>query len=193
VAPALRPTTLSESSPVVVELAIPSLTSGRAGGLVNLNPEPLTFMSVLLAILLVVTSIFLILLVLIQRGRGGGLAGAFGGLGGQSAFGTKAGDLFTRVTIGAAAVWIVLCVVSVKVMGNKGNLFTSSQTQQTPGGDTSGTGTAAPSKSGESTDKGAADTGSAEKAPAEKGNDSTPPAGTSTEPAPKTDSTDSSK
>ena len=42
-------------------------------------------------ILMFVTSLFLILLVLVQRGRGGGLAGALGGMGGQSAFGTKAG------------------------------------------------------------------------------------------------------
>ncbi len=72
-----------------------------------------------LAFLMVVTAIFLILLVLIQRGRGGGLAGAFGGLGGQSAFGTKAGDLFTRITIGVAAFWIILCVVSVRMMSAK--------------------------------------------------------------------------
>ena len=70
-----------------------------------------------LAILMIVTALFLILLVLIQRGRGGGLAGAFGGMGGQSAFGTKAGDMFTRITIGVAAFWIVLCVVSLKLMG----------------------------------------------------------------------------
>jgi protein translocase SecG subunit len=44
------------------------------------------------------TSLFLVLLVLVQRGRGGGIAGALGGAGGQSAFGTKAGDLFTRST-----------------------------------------------------------------------------------------------
>src|SRR5580765_4618822 len=73
-------------------------------------------MSYFLAILLIITSIFLILLILIQRGRGGGLAGAFGGLGGQSAFGTKAGDLFTRITIGVAAFWIVLCVASIKLL-----------------------------------------------------------------------------
>jgi preprotein translocase subunit SecG len=42
------------------------------------------------------------------------LAGAFGGLGGQSAFGTKAGDLFTRITIFTAAFWIILCAFSVK-------------------------------------------------------------------------------
>jgi preprotein translocase subunit SecG len=61
-------------------------------------------------------ALFLCLLVLVQRGRGGGLAGALGGMGGQSAFGTKAGDLFTRVTIGVAAVWILLCMLSIKVL-----------------------------------------------------------------------------
>jgi preprotein translocase subunit SecG len=80
-------------------------------------------MSALLSVLLLVTSIFLILLILIQRGRGGGLAGAFGGMGGQSAFGTKAGDLFTRVTIGVTFFWILLCIVSVRVMGASANRF----------------------------------------------------------------------
>ncbi len=63
----------------------------------------------------------MILLVLIQRGRGGGLAGAFGGMGGQSAFGTKAGDLFTRVTIVTAAIWILLCAASVKIFSSATN------------------------------------------------------------------------
>src|ERR1041384_5539906 len=70
-------------------------------------------MSTFLAILMILTAIFLILLVLVQRGRGGGLAGAFGGLGGQSAFGAKAGALFTRITIGVATFWIILCAFSV--------------------------------------------------------------------------------
>ena len=52
------------------------------------------------------------LIVLLQRGRGGGLAGAFGGLGGQSAFGTKAGDVFTKVTIGIALFWVVMAGVT---------------------------------------------------------------------------------
>jgi preprotein translocase subunit SecG len=60
-----------------------------------------------------VASGFLILLVLVQRGRGGGLTGALGGPGGQSAFGTKAGDLFTKITIGVATVWIFLCAAAV--------------------------------------------------------------------------------
>jgi preprotein translocase subunit SecG len=74
-------------------------------------------MSIFIMILLILTGIFLIVLILIQRGKGGGLAGAFGGMGGQSAFGTKAGDLFTKITIGLAAFWIVLCIVSVRLMG----------------------------------------------------------------------------
>jgi preprotein translocase subunit SecG len=61
-----------------------------------------------------VTAVFLILLVLVQRGRGGGLAGALGGMGGSSAFGAKAGDVFTRITIGVAAFWIILCIVAAK-------------------------------------------------------------------------------
>ena len=54
----------------------------------------------------------MILVILLQRGRGGGLAGAFGGAGGQSAFGTKAGDVFTRVTIGVAIAWVILAGVA---------------------------------------------------------------------------------
>lgn len=74
-----------------------------------------TAFNFLLNFLLVLTSLFLIALVLIQRGKGGGLAGAFGGVGGSSAFGTKAGDVFTRVTIGAATVWFILAMLLVVV------------------------------------------------------------------------------
>jgi preprotein translocase subunit SecG len=70
-----------------------------------------------LGFLLVFMALFLIALVLIQRGRGGGLAGAFGGAGGQSAFGTKAGDVFTRVTVIVASLWILLCILAINVLG----------------------------------------------------------------------------
>lgn len=71
-------------------------------------------MQLVFQILLTLVAIFLILLVLVQRGRGGGLAGALGGMGGSSAFGAKAGDIFTRITIVAAAFWIVLCIAAAK-------------------------------------------------------------------------------
>lgn len=77
----------------------------------------------LLGLFLVLSSLFLILLVLIQRGRGGGLAGAFGGAGGQSAFGTKAGDVFTKITIGVAAFWILLCILALNVLGRPESKF----------------------------------------------------------------------
>jgi preprotein translocase subunit SecG len=64
---------------------------------------------------LLLTGVFLIGLVLIQRGKGGGLAGAFGGAGGSSAFGSRAGDTFTKVTIYAAAVWILLIMFLIKM------------------------------------------------------------------------------
>ena len=73
-------------------------------------------MYTLIVLALIVMALFLILLVLVQRGRGGGLAGALGGMGGQSAFGAKAGDTFTKVTMWSAFIWIVLCVVAVKLL-----------------------------------------------------------------------------
>ena len=84
------------------------------------------FLQYLLGISLTLTAIFLILLILVQRGRGGGLAGAFGGMGGQSAFGTKAGDAFTKVTIIASIFWLLLCVASVKFLGSNDGAFGSS-------------------------------------------------------------------
>jgi preprotein translocase subunit SecG len=65
------------------------------------------------------SAVFLILLVLVQRGRGGGLAGALGGMGGQSAFGTKAGDTFTKLTIVVASLWIFLSMAAVIVLGRQ--------------------------------------------------------------------------
>ena len=83
----------------------------------------ITFVRFALGFMLVLTALFLVLLVLIQRGRGGGLTGALGGAGGQSAFGTKAGDVFTRITVGVAAFWIGLCILSLNVLGGKESLF----------------------------------------------------------------------
>ncbi|HZZ29891.1 MAG TPA: preprotein translocase subunit SecG [Pirellulales bacterium] len=135
-------------------------------------------MNGLLGLLLLATSIFLILLILIQRGRGGGLAGAFGGMGGQSAFGTKAGDLFTRVTIGVTFLWIVLCIVGVKVMGSNANHFSGGPngpgTEQNSGPElpssrasSGGAPTGAGTEKSDATDKGAAaGTGATEGAPA---------------------------
>lgn len=78
-------------------------------------------------VFLLILGMFLILVVLLQRGRGGGLAGAFGGAGGQSAFGTKAGDVFTKITIGIAVLWVVTNGVSGMLIRNSQSVISSSQ------------------------------------------------------------------
>lgn len=57
-------------------------------------------------------SLFIVLIILLQRGRGGGLTGALGGAGGASAFGVKAGDIFTRITAISVLIWIILCALT---------------------------------------------------------------------------------
>ncbi len=68
-------------------------------------------------------ALFLILLVLVQRGRGGGLAGALGGMGGSSAFGAKAGDVFTKITAYTAIFWIILCIYGSKMTPSEESLL----------------------------------------------------------------------
>ncbi len=76
----------------------------------------------LLTGLLLLTSIFLVLLVLVQRGKGGGLVGALGGMGGQSAFGAKAGGIFWATSL-AAGFWILLCIIAVKYNSSGNKVF----------------------------------------------------------------------
>jgi protein translocase SecG subunit len=73
----------------------------------------------ILSTALVLGALLLVGIILLQRGRGGGLAGAFGGAGGQSAFGTRAGDVFTRLTLGIAVAWVTLAVVTGYVMAQE--------------------------------------------------------------------------
>jgi preprotein translocase subunit SecG len=69
-------------------------------------------MTTLVGILLILVCFLLIFIVLLQKGRGGGLSGAFGGAGGHSAFGSKTGDVFTWITGGLVLLFIALAVVA---------------------------------------------------------------------------------
>lgn len=75
----------------------------------------------ILNFIIILLALILMLIVLIQRGKGGGLSGAFGGAGGSSAFGSRAGDAFTRITITIAAIWVMLIMIQVKVIKPHGN------------------------------------------------------------------------
>jgi preprotein translocase subunit SecG len=70
------------------------------------------FLVATLGILFVLVSLFLLLVVLIQKPKGGGLSGAFGGAGGavQTAFGSKVGDMLTWVTVVCFALFLLLAV-----------------------------------------------------------------------------------
>jgi preprotein translocase subunit SecG len=72
-----------------------------------------------LNVVIVILTLFLIVLILIQRGKGGGLAGAFGGMGGSSAFGARTGDVFTKVTVWVAFAWIGLSMFMVVLTNRK--------------------------------------------------------------------------
>jgi preprotein translocase subunit SecG len=91
------------------KMALPHIVSIENMTLLGEFSLALLFMQVLL----LVSSVFLILLILVQRGKGGGLTGALGGMGGQSAFGSKAGDAFTKITVITAMIWIMLCMVTI--------------------------------------------------------------------------------
>ena len=77
----------------------------------------MSFLFWFLLILFIFVCLFMILLVLIQKGRGGGLASAFGGMGGNTAFGSKTGDVLTWATSIVFGIFIVLAV-SLNLMAN---------------------------------------------------------------------------
>ncbi len=67
-----------------------------------------------LTILFIVVAVAMILIILVQRPAGGGLAGAFGGAGGggtEGVFGGRVGDALTVMTVVAFTVYLVLALV----------------------------------------------------------------------------------
>ena len=95
----------------------------------------MNFIYYVLLTLFLVLSLFMILLVLIQKGRGGGLSAAFGGVGGNTAFGAKTGDVLTWAT---SIVFVVFCglAIGLNLLANKihaqNTQLIAPTTQQTP-------------------------------------------------------------
>jgi preprotein translocase subunit SecG len=76
------------------------------------------WLTFLLTPLFLVAGVLLILVVLIQKGRGGGLVGAFSGIGSQT-MGTKAGDVMTWITVGFATVFLLLAMLLTRFVASE--------------------------------------------------------------------------
>jgi preprotein translocase subunit SecG len=131
----------------------------------------MVILTYILFALVIILSVLLVCVILIQRGKGGGLAGAFGGVGGSSAFGTKAGDVFTHITLGMAGVWILLCMGLVILTHRDAN---TSTLERFTGGAGSDSSSSAPPNASTSA-PGPADSGSASKGAAPGGTSDLPP------------------
>jgi len=77
-------------------------------------------MSILLVVIYVLVCIFLILVVLLQQGKGADLAGAFGGGGSQTSFGPRsASNIMHRMTTGSFVLFVVLSLALAILSGKQ--------------------------------------------------------------------------
>jgi preprotein translocase subunit SecG len=89
------------------------------------------FLFYLTITLFILVCLFMILLILIQKGRGGGLASAFGGAGGNTAFGSKTGDVLTWATSVVFGVFLLLAV-ALNLFANARHDASATATNTTP-------------------------------------------------------------
>ncbi len=68
----------------------------------------------IVAALFLLSAVTLILIILVQKGKGGGLSAAFGGGIASGILGSKTGDFLTWVTIVLVSVFLILAVVMAK-------------------------------------------------------------------------------
>jgi preprotein translocase subunit SecG len=74
-----------------------------------------------LAVLLVITSVLLIVLILLHRGKGGGLSDLFGGGVSSSIGGSSVAEKnLDRLTIGIGLVWTA-CIIAVGLLVSTGS------------------------------------------------------------------------
>jgi len=76
-------------------------------------------MYTVLIVIHVIVSIFLIAVILLQAGRGGGLADSFGGSQMQNLFGTKSTNVLTKMTAGCAIMFIITCLALALISSHR--------------------------------------------------------------------------
>lgn len=90
----------------------------------------------ILAVFFAILASLLMIVILLQRGKGVGLSGAFGGAGGGTAFGAKTGDVLTWITVIGAIVLLGYTLVLNFVFVPSGpGLQPSTPTLSAPVGD----------------------------------------------------------
>jgi preprotein translocase subunit SecG len=78
--------------------------------------------TVLLVVFYVLVCIFLVLVVLLQQGKGADLAGAFGGGGSQTSFGPRSGsNIMHRMTTVSFVLFVVLSLALAILSGKQGS------------------------------------------------------------------------
>jgi preprotein translocase subunit SecG len=73
-----------------------------------------SFIMKIVAAIFLISAVALILIILVQKGRGGGLSAAFGGGAAGGILGSKTGDFLTWVTIVLVGVFLTLAIVMAK-------------------------------------------------------------------------------
>jgi preprotein translocase subunit SecG len=73
-----------------------------------------SFIMKIVAALFIISAMALILVILVQKGKGGGLSSAFGGGMASGLLGSKTGDFLTWVTISLVGAFLLLAVVMAK-------------------------------------------------------------------------------
>lgn len=76
----------------------------------------ITALTIALAVVLVITSILLVVLILLHRGKGGGLSDLFGGGVSSSIGGSSVAERnLDRLTVGLGLVWVA-CIIAVGLL-----------------------------------------------------------------------------
>ncbi len=91
----------------------------------------MTFIMNVVGAIFIICCLALILIILIQKGRGGGLSAAFGGGMAGGVLGSKTGDFLTWVTIVLVGIFLMLALIMAKYYKPTASDFGGGQQGQT--------------------------------------------------------------